>query len=195
MNSGFDHAQIHFPRQIFLNRSLPKSSPHPIRPKYIIHIWANTNAARYYGAKNHKNGSQSFPTQPVLAWDEQRAGFWPEVAPGSLFEISVIWLRAGPTRSENSSGPGRLGRKFLRAARPGDFKHWSRDSDAPAWSLRKIFERPKVPLEIGRPTQPPDRRPIYLRLWHRIHKDAKFNSLLRFANHQRTKSRSTQIVL
>ena len=31
----------------------------------------------------------------------------------SVFEISAIWLRAGPTRSENSSGPGRLGPKIL----------------------------------------------------------------------------------
>ena len=66
----------------------------------------------------------------------------------AVFEISAIWLRAGPTRSQNSPGPGRLGPKILpdragptRAenspgpgrlgpkippvgpARPGDFKH------------------------------------------------------------------------
>ena len=30
-----------------------------------------------------------------------------------MFEISAILLRAGPTRSENSSGPGRLYLKIL----------------------------------------------------------------------------------
>ena len=44
----------------------------------------------------------------------------------AVFEISAIWLRAGPTRSENSSGPGRLGRKFLRAG-----PTWSKNSSGP----------------------------------------------------------------
>ena len=35
-----------------------------------------------------------------------------------------IFPRAGPTRTQNSPGPGRLGPKIL-PARPGDFKHWT----------------------------------------------------------------------
>ena len=38
------------------------------------------------------------------------------------FEIFVIWLRAGPTRTENFSGPGLLDTKILWAINKFDVK-------------------------------------------------------------------------
>ena len=65
-----------------------------------------------------------------LTPDRRAATNWLQIDIFLIFDsLSVFKIRAGPTRSEDSSGPGRLGRKFLQAG-PTSVEN----SSGPTWA-------------------------------------------------------------